>query len=791
MTTLLRRSLRSPGFSVPVLLLTAVAVLVNASVFAGIYALVWKPLPFRDAGDLVEMRIDLRDVGMQVALSETLYRQVRENPSVFAGAIGAVPAPQGTVDEAGRPWRLQRVTVDFLDVLGTPPALGRSFAGDAREAARTILVSDGMWRTRLGGASSVLGSVLRLKGLEYTIVGVMPPEFSFPEAGVDAWVPYVPTAVERDQDAAGGFGMFQVVARLAPGAGIGQARAALSGLFDASPSLSRMRGSGARFQPDVRPLRARYSSGYLDSLALMQAAAGLLLIVIAANLAYLVLVRLDARHREFDVCRALGARRRDLFRMILGDVAPPALVGVFLGILLTPLGIRLIDALGLLPASLPNAVGADVAVVVVAFTTAAVCAAIVLLTAVPTLMRRIEMSGLRQRNGASGIGPLRAAMLIAQVALTTAMLGAAGLLSRSALNLATESLGFEPDRVIVTSVDLSDLQANTGLDAAALAGVGERIRRKVAAYSGVIAVELSNSPPFSNASFMVKARGRGDRDIEVRSHEVSPGYFRVMGMAPLKGRLDNAPASGSVVVDQRFVQAALPKDVDPLGATIRISLGDDQGYRDAQVVAVVPAARHQAIDEKDEKGAVYDLSPTTGNTFFLVSRVSGDPATLAEALGREVREAAPEAVVVSSRALRETVDATLARRWAALKLIALFSAVTLALAALGLHAALSLNLRRRTSEIGVRMALGATAAHILRMVMGQGGRLIALGIAAGVMIGLLLARSVADWLYRLPPYDPMAWGIACLCVLLPALLACWLPARRATRIQPKAALLAE
>ncbi|MCC7247018.1 MAG: ABC transporter permease [Lysobacter sp.] len=791
MNNLLRRSLKSLGFSTPVLLLTAVAVLVNASVFAGIYALVWKPLPFRDADRLVEMRIDLRDVGMQVALSETFYRQIRENPEVFAGAVGTVPAPQGVVDTAGRAWRVQRVTVDFLDVLGAAPALGRSFAGDASEAARTVLISDGMWRTRLGGTSDVLGSVLRLKGIDYTVVGIMPPGFSYPEAGADAWVPYVPTSVERDQEALGGFGMFQVVARLAPGVNVAQARAALASLFEASPSLTRMRGTGARFQADVRPLRERYSSGYLDSLALMQAAAGLLLIVVAANLAYLMLMRLDARHREFDVCRALGARQRDLMRMILGDVAPPALAGVLLGILLTPLGVRLIDALGLLPAALPNAIGTDVAVVVVAFATAAVCAAIVLLTAIPTLARRIEMSGLRERNGASGIGPLRAAILVAQVALTTSMLGAGALLSRSALNLATEPLGFEADNIVITGVDLSEMQANAGLDAAALAGVGERLRRRLAAYAGVTAVETSNSPPFSDASFMVKARAKGDRDVDMRSHEVSPGYFRALGISPLKGKLDDAPATGSVVVDERFVQQAMAPGTDPVGTTIRISLGDDQGYRDAQVLAVVPRARQRAIDEQDENGAIYDLSPTTGNVFFLVSRVSGDPVALAEALGREVREAAPEAVITGSRALRETVDATLARRWAALKLIALFSIVTLGLAALGLYAALRLNLRRRTSEIGVRMALGATARHILRRVMIQGGRLIAAGLAAGLLIGLLLARSVADWLYRLPPHDPVAWSIACVCVLLPALLACWLPARRATRVEPKAALMAD
>jgi putative ABC transport system permease protein len=766
-------------------------VLVNASVFAGVYALAWKPLPFNDADRLVEMRIDLRDVNMQVALSEPLYRQIRENPSVFAGAVGVVPAPPGVVDEAGRTWRLYRVTVDMLDVLGTSPALGRGFVGSASEAARTLLVSDDMWRTRLGGRPDALGSVLRLKGIDYTIIGVMPPGFSYPESGADAWVPYAPTAVERDQDAAGGFGLFQVVARLSPGVSIGQARAALSSLLDASPTFTRMRDQGASFQPDVRPLRERYSSGYLDSLALMQAAAGLLLIVIAVNLAYLMLVRLDARYREFDVCRALGARRRHLFRLIVGDVAPPALGGMLLGILLTPLGIRLIGALGLLPASLPTSVGIDAAVVIVGFATAAVCAAIVLLTAIPTLARRIEMSGLRERSAASGIGPLRAAMLAAQIALTTVLLGAGVLLSRSALNLATEPLGFEPDRIVVTGVDLSEMQANVGMDAAAVAGVGERIRRRLAGYPGVTTVEISNSPPFSDASFMAKARAKGDNDLNVRSHEVSPGYFHAMGIPLLNGRLDDVPAVGSVVIDQRFAAQVIGRGEDPVGATIRISLGEGEGYRDAQVAAVVPPARERAIDESGDNGAIYDLSPTTGNVFFLVSRVSGDRAALADALGREVRDAVPEAVITSSRSLRDTVDETLARRWAALKLIALFSVVTLALAVLGLHAALSLNLRRRTSEIGVRMALGATAEHILRMVMLQGGRLAVIGMAVGLLVGILLARAAANWLFRLSPYDFVSWGIACACVLLPALLACWLPARRATRVEPRAALMAE
>lgn len=794
-----RRSLRAPAFALAVLLLVAAVVAVNATAFGAVYALRWKALPYHEGDRLVELRADLRKFGFEVGLSESLYRQVAAGSGTFAGAVGFSGSARPQSDQAGRDWRVQRVTPDFARVLGVAPALGRSFAhDDAVEGADAVLVlSDRAWRARFDADPGALGRTLRLLDREYTIVGVMPRGFAFPDAGTDAWMPYVASANERALDAAGNVGGFNVAARLAPGATVAQARERLAAIFAAADSLVALRENSG-LEANVRPWRERYAEGHWRALALLQLAAVLLLAVVAANLANLVLDRLIARRREFSICRALGARERDVLGAVVADLVPPVLAGLALGLALAPLGTAMLRSRGLLPAELPQSVGGDAATWLVALAVAAFAAGIAMVAAMATLARDRAAAGLNERSHAAGLGRTRSAMLVGQIALTVALIGAAGLLLRSTINLLDEDRGFDAEGVLLTAVDMVGVMRGAEFDQAAdgerHAPVVESLREAIAALPGVEQAAVSTMAPFSGWEAVSTVRVPGlDGEQQGRSRGVGAGYFAAMGIALVAGRefeAQDAGESGPVIVDELFVERYL-KDVDPLTAHIRLPIDNAGNFRDARVVGVARTVKHEALDETPGLATYYVLSPTPLPVLFFVTRTAGDPAALADTVRRLVQARAPTAQVVVNEPLTESIAKTLVGRRALVEAVGLFAAVTLALAGLGLYAVLSFAVRRRTAELGVRMVLGATSHRILRLVMGQGGALIVAGVVIGLALGVPLARLLADRLHKLTPGDPLTWTLAAAAVALAALFACWLPARRATQVPPRVALQSE
>lgn len=778
----LRRFRRAPGFMLVVLLLVAGAVAVNATAFGALWSLGYKAMPYRDGGRLLELRVDLTDIDFQVGLSQSLYESVRARSETFAGAVGTAASALLQYDEHARPWRVRRVTPDFARVLGVAPALGRSLvADDAVAGADAVLVlSDRAWRAHFGAARDVLGQSLRLKGREFRVVGVMPPAFAWPDAGADAWMPYVATAQEREHDAMGAFAEFEVAARLADGANLAQARAALAGVFGASRS-PMLRESPA-VEPDVRAWRERYAAPHWRALTLLQLAGALLLLVAMANLANLVLDRLLARRHEFAIRRALGASEPDVLRAVLVDLLPPALAGVALGCALVPAGVALLRLRGLLPAELPWAVGTDAATLAVGLAAAVLACGGALLAALLSLRRDRAVAVSAERVSASGMGRPRAAMLVAQVALTTALVGGAGLLLRSAANLMAEERGFDANGVLMTRVDLGALQGD------AVAGAARRIEAGIAALPGVERVASADMAPFGDSEFIANVRVPGtDATLKVRSPSVGPGYFAAMGIALRSGR-EFAPADAdAVVVDERFAQRWL-RDPDPTRAIVRIATDDAGGTRAARVIGVARAVKQRALDEGAGDPVLYQPLAEPPSVFYLVTRTGGDPAALAEPVRARILALAPDALLAFNRPLDEIVAQTLVGRRALLEGVALYALATLLLAALGLHAVLGALVRRRTAELGVRMALGASAGRIRRLVLAQGGVLIGAGLLLGLGCGLALALPLADRLHRLAPTDPLTWLASMVLVAAVALGACALPAWRASRIAPRVAL---
>ncbi len=788
---ILRRQMASPLFGLTVALLVAAVVAVNASAFGAIHALRWKALPYAHADQLVDLRANLVKFGFEVGLTERLRNEVLADEAHFAGALGFTTVNGGGED--GRTWRLARVTPGFSAVLGVDAALGRSFvADDARAGADDVLVlSDATWRSRFAADPEVIGRELRFSDRSYTVIGVMPPGFGFPDSSIEAWRPYVMSAAERAQSEGGNVGDLDVVARLPPGVSIGQAQAALAAILAQDASLAGLRAN-AGLDAHARAWRDRYAASHWQALALFQMAALVLLLVVLANLVNLQLDRLLARAREFDIRRALGAGESAILRTVFADLAPPMGVGLLGGLALAPALMALLARRDLLPDDLPQGAGFGAAAVAAGLAVVAVTLA----SGIAAAWASRRASRLTARAGVGGLGRVRPAMLVAQVVLTTALLGSAGLLLRSAVNVVSIERGFDADGVLLTLVDpvgvmVAGRTYDAATDAARFAPRVEALRREIASLPGVEHVAVSNAPPFTGweAVTTIGVPGRPET-LQARSRGVGPGYFAALGIGLVAGRGFEASDAGGdspVVVDERYARRHLD-GVDPLTAYVKLPTGGEGHFRSARIVGVAHTVKHESLDEAVNLPTVYQFDAAPLPVFWLATRTSGDPAALAETVRRRIRALLPDIHVGINQPLAEMVSATLAPRRTLLEALGGFALGTLLLAGLGLAAVLGFAIRRRSGELGVRMALGATPARVRNLVLRQGGALVACGIVLGLGAGLGLARLLADRLFGVSFADPASWIASALLVGTVALFACWLPARRAAATDPLIAL---
>ncbi len=794
---ILRSSLRSPAFALTVALLVAVVVLVNATVFSAVWALNYKALPYRDGERLVEMRADLTKFGFALGLSKPLYDELASDRQTFDGVVGHPFSRLVRNDAAGQEWRLRRITAGFDQVLGVTPVLGRGLlAADADSNADVAVITDAAWRARFGAAPDVLGRQIAIDGRQLTVVGVMPPGFVYPDTQVDAWIPFVASAGETANDEGGNVGHFEVVGRLAAGVTPAQARERLSALLENHDSLAGLRQS-AGLRADLRLWRERFSADHWLALGLLQLAAFVLLAVVAANLANLTLDRMLARQRDLSICRAVGARDGDIARSVLADLLLPVLIGAVVGWLLSPLGTALLRDRGLIPAELPVAVGGDVATAVAMALAAALLLVTALIAALSVRSDAGMAAGLSARQPLVSLGRARAVMVVVQVALTTALLGCALLLLRSAVNLINEPRGFDERGVLMTALD--PLGVSRGVefdeqrDGESLKSALRALREDLAALPGVEHVTFATMAPFSRweAVGSVRVPGRDD-ELQARSRVVGPGYFATLGIDMVRGRgfeSQDVGDAGPVIVDELFAQRWLDGR-DPIGAMISVPISQSE-YRNAIVVGVARTVKHEALDESPEMPTLYRALEIPLPSGLLLTRTSGDPALFAGQLRQEIMARFPQAHISFSRSMSEAIAQSMLGRRAMVEAVTLFAAITLSLAVIGLYAVLSFAVRRRTAEFGVRMALGADAARVHRLVLGQGLMLTVIGLVIGLALGIPLAWLIADRLYRIGATDPGTWLAASAVIAIATLVACWWPARRATRVPPGAALRAQ
>lgn len=793
MMTTLRRWIRTPGFTLAVIVLVAVTVAVNATAFSAIHALRWKALPYPVSDQLVEPQADLRGFGFAVGLTESLRAQLAADASTFAAVMGFKdnPRPLPQSDGAGRGWRVTRVGVEFEQVLGVAPVLGRGWLEeDMHEGAdRVLLLSDAAWRGRFDSDPDVIGRTLELDGTRYSIIGVMPRGFAFPGAGVDAWRPLALSAEER---AATNVGELDVIARLAPGISLAQAQARLGAVFEHDPAMLGLR-ENAGLSPKVRAWRERSGGEQIKALGLLQLGAFVLFLVAVSNLVMLNLDRMLGRTRELAVRRALGASGGAILRGAMSDLLPPVLAGTALGLVLAPLGLHVLRLRGLLPEDLVQ--GADFGL---AGALAGVCVAAAAFVAIALATLPAARVGLSSRAGVAGFGKLRPAMLVAQVMLTTALLGSTGLLLRSAVNLLHAERGFDAQGVLLTMIDPLGVTIQRGSydparDYERLKAQVMQIRDSVAALPGVQKVAVASAVPFSGWESVSGVADGEARVVTARDRFVGPDYHAAMGIAIIAGRAFSASDEGPdapVIVDELYALRHL-SGIDPLTAEVRVPIDGDGNYRPARIIGVARTVKHESLDEAEILPTVYQPGSAPLPVFWLVTRADAATAALAQTVRERVLAVVPLAQVGVNRALVQSVDDSLAPRRALLQAVGGFTLATLGLAALGLAAVLGVLVHRRASELGMRLAVGATPARVRNLVLRQGGVLAVIGAVLGLAVGLMLARALSDRFFGVAYTDVSTWLAAVLLILTVALTACWVPARRAAKVSPMVALRSE
>lgn len=797
----LRTLVRAPGFALVATLSLALGIGFSTAVFTVADALLLRPLPVRDQDRLVVLWGENRDQTpahdpLRFDDASEFARRTRVLEQVaFVSYYGALPQPVRDGDRIAR-LRRSMVSGNFFDVLGAKPALGRALrsSDDARGAAPVVVLSYATWRERFAGDPHVLGRQLRTYGDDrsYTIVGVMPRGLEYP-AGTDFWAPIVAPASPEQRS----FILLDMVGRLRPGSTAADARRELSAFFERPEASSWMRdhlAGSARTLPrlivgDVRP-----------ALFVFAAAAGLLLLITCINVANLLLVRGLARVREIAVRSALGAARAHVIAQLLTENALIAVAGGLLGVGVAAGAVRSFVAFA--PAGVPRLdevhLNATALLGAVAITG---CAMLLFAIAPAVLTSRIELQHAlradRRQSGGRRSRFATEALVVGQVALAVLVLAAAGLIVRSLMKLESAKLSFDPSHLLVAELAIRfDKYGSATEQTAMLQALVARLRGLpgVRGASPVVAVPFSgtsgwDSRPSAQGQSPDEAAANPWLNVEV----VAPDYFRTLGVPIIRGRsftdADREGAPGVVVLSESAARHYWP-GADPVGKHLEV--GPPESARDATVIGVVPDTRYRSL--RDARASIYfplHQSPFPFAPLTLVINTSGPPADLIPTIRRVMGEAAAGVALASAAPFDSYLEGPLAQPRLNALLLSMFAVAALVIAAVGLFGVIATMVRQRTRELGVRMALGATANELQRMVVARGLAMAAVGVGAGLAGALLVNHLLSVLLYEVSPADGPTLAVVAGLLVAVATVASAAPARSITRIDPVHALRAE
>jgi len=788
----LRIMARHPGFALLASAMLALGIGVTTTIFTAAKDFLLRPLPFADSDRLVMVKwYDRRllESGWADPPGFKFWQErnrVFEEMAAWSDETGTgyhnLSGPEGPERVAGK-----QASAGFFRVLGVRPVLGRTFsaAEDREGGTRAAIISHALWQERYGGSPDVLGKPITLDGKSYTIVGVLPAGFHFSTTPEQVWLPLA-TSFDSGQ----GSYFLNVIARLKPGVTLAQAQADMDAI-NAHWSRQFPQFWSAAQRVGVESLRDRYTRDLRPALLALLAAAVLVLLIACANMANLLLARSNARHKETGIRYALGASRARLIRQMLTESAILSLAGGAAGLLIAYNGVRLFYAA--MPARWQPLTRGEIDGSALAFVVGISILTVFLFGMAPAWNATgFELNeGLKQgsRMALTSISQrrFRNALIAGEIALAAMLLTGTGLLIRSFVRIADANLGFRPENVLAVGIP----RTNWG-DTAFYAAVLDR----VTAVPQVRAAGLINISPLSGEGWSQDITLEGHPpvpggDLLWAAHRsVSVGYFRAMAIPLLKGRLF-VPADQDknvAVISETMARRYWPGQ-DPVGKRFGVNCLRVWPKCDwNSIVGVVGDVKE--LGAAAEPATAMYLPETTGSMTLLI-RSSADPGALAATVRGIIGSIDPNQPLSDVGTLENVVAESLAPRRLTLAIAVLFAALSLLLAAAGIYGVISYSVSRRLHELGVRMALGAARRDILRLVLGEGLRLAVAGVAVGILGALALTRLMSSMLYGIRATDPLTFLVVSAAVSAIALLASWFPARRATRIDPMAALRCE
>ncbi len=798
----LRRLRNRPGFTLVALITLALGIGANSAMFTVVHGVLFRPLPYAAPDRLVLLSHLYPSIdGLEAPVSAIGFGEYAGQTALLERA--AVETPwQPNLTGRGDPERVlgARVSGDFFRTLGVAPLHGRAIVPDdaAEGPAPIAVLGHGFWQRAFGGDPSAIGRMLTLDEQNYEIVGIMPPGFrDVTLRDTEFWVPLhlgpEALAMGRTNE------WLTFIGRLRAGVDPEAAR----GGFAAFAERLKEEYPGA-YPPDwslaLTTLPERASGGSRTALLMLLGAVGFVLLIACANVANFELSRAAARSRELGVRIALGASPGRLVRQLLTESLLLALAGGLIGLVLAVWGVPFLISLD--GRSLPRPDDIQVDGVVLAFTAAASLLSGLLFGLAPAL--QAARSGVHEslkeggRGASAGTGVLvRRGLVVSSVALALTLLVGSGLLIRSFARLQGVDPGFEPDGVIAFNLTLPDARYPEPVQQQAFF---DELLPQLAAIPGVTGVAGANLLPFTG--------GRTTTTFSIEGIEVPPGetgpwgdfrvvtpeFFGTLGITLRAGRVfasTDAPGAARVaIVDELLAQRYWPGE-DPLGKRVSFSARADTAPVWIEVVGVVAHASQEGLDDERRPQVYLPFAQSPRPRLDVAVRTAGDPAALTPVIRAAVRRIDPNLPVSRIATMESLVEATAGPRRFAVVLLAIFSGVAVTLAMVGLYGVLSQMVAQRTRELGIRLALGAQARDLLRMVVRQGMALTAAGVVIGLAISLLLTRLIASLLYGISPTDLTTFATIATLLLLVAFVATWIPSRRATRVDPAVALRAE
>ena len=787
-----RMLLKHPSFTLIIVLTLALGIGANTATFSIVNAVLLRPFPYQSPEQLVM----IGEGASGGAVSYPNFADWKDDRNIFSSTSAVRGNENFNLTGAGEPERLQGrlVSAGFLSTLGVSPALGRDFLveDDRPGVTPTTIISYGLWTRRFASDQGIIGKQITLNNQSFTVIGVAPRGFEF-EQPADVSVP-IGLSADRFK-ARGSDPGIRVVARMGSGVVLQQAQTQLNVIYQRLEQEYPKSNTGRRAY--LTSLQESFVGDVRQPLLILLGSVGLVLLIACANVANLLLVRASTRRREISVRVALGASRRRIIRQLLTESIMLSLIGALLGMLVAYWGTSLVA--NQLPAEIPRLSQANIDSRVLIFTIGVSLVTGLLFGLAPAIQSsRLNLTDCLKEGdrGASDRRQyLRSGLVVCEVALTLTLLVGAGLLVKSFRNVLQVDPGFNARKLLTMQVSVNNPDGNQ------VASFFRQLQENVTRIPGVTAFAISNGLPLGVANhptFFIQGRPLPEPGQETGAvrYTVSPGYFDAMGIQLKRGRVftpqDTPDTPLVMIIDEALAQYF--QNEDPIGKQISQSREGSPKY---EIIGVVGHVEQDSLESQTVRTPQFYLAfnqippdrlPGYVRRINLLSRTNVDPSSLTSAVRDQIAALNKDQAIFNVRTMEEIVGQSVAPRRFSMMLLSVFALFALALASIGIYGVMSYAVTQRTREIGLRMTLGAQRGNVLRLVIGDGMKLTLAGVLLGVVAAFALTRTIKSLLFGVSATDPVTFISIALLLLLVALLACWVPARRATKVDPMIAL---